>query len=96
MEYLHQSTYGHAGGYHTARLVMAIDRSKGHVYDLKGSRPDLTKPIYVIRGDHSYSTEHHPAGESPHAMFEIRGDKVHTTAFHPQHNSVAHIFEVRQ
>ncbi len=75
---------------------MAMDRSKGYMYDVKGGRPDLAKPIYVIRGDHAYSTEHHPSGESQHAMFEIRGDKLHTTAFHPQHNSAAHIFEVRR
>ncbi len=96
MEYLHQSTYGHAGGTHTARPIMAMDRSKGHVYDIKGGRPDITKPIYVIRGEHAYSTEHHPGGESPHAMFEIRGDKIHTTPFHPSHNPTSHMFVLKR
>ena len=95
MQYLHQSTYGHAGGFHTARPVMAMDRVKGHIYDIKGGRPDVAKPIYNIRGEHAYSTEHHPAGPSVHATFEIRGDKLHTTAFHPHHTTSSHMFEVR-
>ncbi len=95
MEFLHQSTYGHAGGVHTARPVMAMDRSRGHIYDIKGGRPDITKPIYNIRGDQAFATAHHPTGPSPHATFEIRGDEIHTTKFHPNHNPTSHIFEVK-
>lgn len=95
MEYLHQSTYGHAGGFHTARPIMAIDRTKGHIYDIKGGRPDVAKPIYNIRAEHAYATEHHPAGQALHPTFEIRGDKVHTTPFHPHHNASTHTFVIR-
>ncbi|MBV9159426.1 MAG: hypothetical protein JO019_02390 [Candidatus Kaiserbacteria bacterium] len=93
MEYLHQSHYGHAGGLHTARPIMAMD--KGHIYDMKNGRPDLTKPIYRVADSKVYATEHHPDGASPHALFEIRGDKVHTTEFHPAHSPATHVYEVR-
>ncbi len=93
VQYLHQSTYGHAGGFHTARPIMAMD--KGHICDIKGGRPDLNRPVYALRGNHAYATAHHPMGESPHAMFEIRGDKLHTTAHHPSHNPVSHAFNIR-
>lgn len=93
MQYLHQSHYGHAGGIHTAKPIMAMD--KGHIYDIKGGRPDMTKPLYVVRGNHAFATEHHPSGVSPHALFEIRGDKVHTTMHHPQHNPDHHTFEIK-
>lgn len=96
MEYLHQSRYGHAGGFHTAKPIMAMDRAKGHIYNMVGGRPDVSKPLYAVRGDHAYSTMHHPDGESPHAVFEIRGDKVHTTAHHPNHDATSHIFELKQ
>lgn len=96
MEYIHQTTYGHAGGFHTAKPIMAMDRDKGHIYDITGGRPDTSKPIYAIRGNHVYATEHHPDGENPHAMFEIRGNKIHTTEFHPHHNASSHIFELKQ
>ncbi len=93
MQYLHQSTYGHAGGFHTAKPIMAMD--KGHIYDMKGGKPDLTKPIYRIENNKAYSTSLHPDGPSPHAMFEIRGDKVHTTIDHPAHNPNSHVFEIK-
>jgi hypothetical protein len=95
MEYLHQSTYGHVGGFHTAKPIMAMDRDKGHIYDIKNGKADLAKPIFAIRGDHVYATAFHPNGASPHAMFEIRGDKLHTTVNHPAHNSAAHIYELK-
>ena len=95
MEYLHQTTYGHAGGFHTAKPIMAIDRAKGHIYDMKGGRPDTAKPLYAIRDNHAYATAFHPGGESAHAVFEIRGDKLHTTAHHPDHNPASHAFEIR-
>ena len=93
MQYLHQSRYGQIGGIHTAKPIMAMD--KGHIYDIKGGRPDTTKPLYAIRDNMAYATEHHPDGISPHAVFEIRGDKVHTTAHHPSHDSANHVFEIR-
>jgi hypothetical protein len=92
MQYLHQSTYGHAGGFHTARPIMAMDH--GHIYDMKGGKPDFAKPLYRIEGGKAYATEFHPGGASPHAMFEIKGDKVHTTEFHPAHNPSTHAFEI--
>ena len=93
MQYLHQAKYGHAGEMHTAKPIMAMD--KGHIYDMKEGRPDLTKPIYAVRGNKVYATEHHPSGASNHAMFKIEGDKVHTTMYHPNHNPSTHVFEVR-
>lgn len=93
MQYLHQSQYGHAGGFHTAKPVMAMD--KGHIYDMKGGKPDLSKPLYRVEGGKAFATEYHPGGASPHAMFEIKGDKVHTTSFHPAHNPDMHTFEIR-
>ena len=93
MQYLHQSQYGHAGGFHTAKPVMAMD--KGHIYDMKGGKPDLSKPLYRVESGKAFATEYHPGGASPHAMFEIKGDKVHTTAFHPAHNPDMHTFEIR-
>jgi len=92
MQYLHQSTYGHAGAFHTAKPVMAMD--KGHIYEMKDGRPD-TKAVYRVEGNKVFATEHHPQGASPHAMFEIRGDKVHTTSFHPSHNPTSHAFTIR-
>jgi hypothetical protein len=92
MQYLHQSTYGHAGGEHSAKPVFALD--KGHLYEMKDGRPD-TKAIYAVRDNKIYATEHHPSGPSPHALFEIRGDKVHTTLFHPAHNPSSHTFVIR-
>lgn len=93
MQYLHQSTYGHAGGLHTARPIMAMD--KGHIYDIKGGRPDFNKPLYRIENNKAFATEFHPGGSSPHAVFQIRGDKVHTTEFHPAHDPDAHVFEIK-
>ena len=95
MEYLHQPKYGHAGGLHTAKPIMAMDRAKGHIYEIKGGTADTSKPIYAVRGDHVYATEHHPGGESIHAVFELRSDKLHTTQFHPQHNPASHTYELR-
>ena len=88
MEYLHQSTYGHAGGFHTAKPIMAMDRAKGHIYDIKDGKVDTTKAIFAIRGGKVYQTEHHPGGASPHAMFHVDGDKLHTTVNHPYHSSI--------
>ncbi len=93
MQYIHQATYGHAGGFHTAKPVMAMDKS--HIYDIKGGRPDFDKPLYVVRNNHAYATAFHPQGESPHALFEIKGDKIHTTEFHPAHNPDSHTFEIK-
>ncbi len=93
MQYIHQSQYGHAGGFHTAKPIMAMD--KGRIYDMKEGRPDLAKPIYVVRGSGVFSTEHHQDGASPHAIFEIRGDKLHTTVHHPAHNPASHVFEIK-
>ncbi len=92
MQYLHQSTYGHAGGFHTAKPIMAM--GNGHIYDIKNGRPDLNKPLYRVENGKAFATSFHPQGESPHAMFEIKGDKVHTTEFHPNHNPASHVFEI--
>jgi hypothetical protein len=88
MEYLHQSTYGHAGGFHTAKPIMAMDRTKGHIYDIKDGKVDTSKPIFAIKGSKAYATEHHPNGSNPHAMFNVRGDKLETTIHHPHHSSI--------
>ena len=93
MQYLHQSHYGHIGEFRTARPIMAMD--KGHIYDIKGGHADMTKPLYVVRDNRAYATEHHPGGTSPHALFEIRGDKVHTTEHHPAHDPKQHTYEIR-
>jgi hypothetical protein len=93
MQYLHQTTYGHAGGEHSLKPIMAMD--KGHIYDIKAGRPDLSKPLYAIHNNKVFATEHHPDGPKPHALFEIRGDKVHTTSFHPAHNATSHTFMIR-
>ncbi len=93
MEYLHQSTYGHAGGFHTARPIMAMDRDKGHIYDIKNGKVDTSRPIFKVQGDKVFQTEHHPEGVSPHAMFHVVGDKLHTTQFHPHHS---HIMELKK
>lgn len=92
MQYIHQSHYGHAGGMHTAKPIMAMDN--GHVYNMVNGRPD-TKALYQVKGNKLYATALHPDGASPHAMFEIRGDKIHTTAAHPAHNPSSHTFEIR-
>ena len=93
MQYLHQSHYGHAGGIHTAKPIMAMD--KGHIYDIKDGRPVVAKPLYRISDNKAFATEYHPDGPSQHAMFEIRGDKVHTTIHHPAHDPSTHVFEIR-
>ena len=92
MQYLHQTTYGHAGGFHTAKPIMAMD--KGHIYNMVGGRPDA-KAMYVVRDNKAFATSFHPQANSPHAMFEIRGDKVHTTEHHPAHNPDSHSFEIK-
>lgn len=92
MQYIHQTTYGHAGGFHTAKPVMAMD--KGHIYNMVNGRPD-EKPLYVVRNNKAFATAYHPDGESPHAMFEIKGDKIHTTEYHPNHNPDTHTFEIK-
>lgn len=91
MQYIHQTTYGHAGGIHTAKPVFAYD--KNHFYEMKDGRPD-TKAMYQVRGNQVYATTYHPNGGSPHAMFTIQGSKIHTTAFHPNHNPSTHVFEI--
>ncbi|HUO56308.1 MAG TPA: hypothetical protein VMU27_02655 [Candidatus Paceibacterota bacterium] len=93
MQYLHQSHYGHAGEFHTARPVMAMQGN--HIYDIKNGKVEIDKPLYAVRGDKAYATAFHPQGESPHALFEIKGDRVHTTPFHPMHNPDSHTFEIR-
>ena len=93
MQYIHQSTYGHMGGFHTAKPVMAMD--KGHIYNMVGGRPDMKQPLYMIRNNKAFATAYHPDGVNPHALFEIRGDKIHTTEFHPHHNPDTHVFEIK-
>ncbi len=93
MQYLHQSHYGHAGCIHTAKPIMAMDN--GHIYDIKGGKADLSKPLYKVRDNQAFATEYHPGGASPHALFEIKGDKVHTTIHHPAHNPEQHTFEIK-
>jgi hypothetical protein len=88
MEYIHQSTYGHAGSFHTAKPIMALDRDKGHIYDIKNGKVDLSKPIFKMNGDKVYSTEHHPNGASAHAMFHLEGDTLKTTINHPSHSTI--------
>lgn len=92
MQYLHQTTYGHAGGFHTAKPIMAMKDS--HIFEMKNGRPDVT-PIYQVRDGKAFSTSFHPDGASEHATFEIRGDKVFTTAHHPAHNPDMHTFEIK-
>ena len=94
MQYIHQSTYGHVGGMHTARPIMAMD--KGHVYGMENGRVDLSKPIFNVRDNRLYATEHHPDGVSSHALYQIKGDKIHTTEFHPNHVTTQHVFELHQ
>ena len=92
IQYLHQSTYGHAGQMHTAKPLLAMQN--GHIYEMKNGRPD-TKAIYQVRGSQVFATSAHPNGPSPHALYEIRGDKIHTTAYHPMHDPATHAFEIR-
>ena len=94
MDYIHQSTYGHAGQAHTMKAVMAVDHSTGHVYEMKNGARD-TKAIYAIRNNKMYQTGFHPAGESLHAMYTIQGSNIHTTLNHPQHNPVTHVMQFR-
>lgn len=93
MKYIHQSTYGHAGGFHTMKPIMAMD--KNHVYNMVNGRPDTGKPIYAIREGKMFATHAHPDGPSQHATFEIRGDKIHTTANHPAHTPGKHLFVIK-
>jgi hypothetical protein len=85
MEYIHQSNYGHAGGFHTMKPVFA--KAGDHIYEMKGGRPD-TKALYNIRGGKVYASSFHPNGASQHASFEIRGNSMHTTPHHPGHSAV--------
>ena len=73
--------------------VMAMD--KGHIYNMVDGRPDMAKPLYIVRENKAFATAHHPDGASEHAVFEIRGDKVHTTAAHPAHNPITHTFVIK-
>jgi hypothetical protein len=93
MEYLHQSTYGHAGGFHTAKPVMAMDRAKGHIYDIKNGVVDTSRPIFAIKGGKAFATEHHENGASPHAMFNVHETHLETTINHPNHS---HILQLKK
>ncbi len=93
MQYIHQTTYGHLGGFHTAKPIMAMD--KGHIYNMVGGRPDMKQPLYMIRNNKAFATAYHPDGANPHALFVINGDKIHTTEFHPHHNPDSHVFEIK-
>jgi hypothetical protein len=93
MQYFHQSQYGHIGGEHTMKPLLAMD--KGHVYNMLDGRPDVGRPIYAVRDNKLFATAFHPDGVSNHALFEIKGDKVHTTSFHPAHNPDSHAFVIR-
>ncbi|MBM3260931.1 hypothetical protein FJY93_00765 [Candidatus Kaiserbacteria bacterium] len=92
-QYIHQSHYGHAGGVHTAKPIMAMDKH-GNFFDMKDGKPSVL-PIYQTRGGKVFATEYHPSGVSNHAMFEIKGDKIHTTAAHPSHNASSHTFVIK-
>ena len=85
MEYIHQSTYGHTGGFHTMKPIFA--KSGDHIYEMKGGRPD-SKPIYNILGNKVYATSFHPNGASSRASFEIHGNLIKTTTHHPGHDSM--------
>ncbi|HVM73709.1 MAG TPA: hypothetical protein VMU13_02435 [Candidatus Paceibacterota bacterium] len=92
MQYIHQTTYGHAGAFHTAKPLFAMQNN--HLFEMKNGRPDV-KAVYAIRDNKIYSTPLHPNGESPHALYEIKGNHIHTTAFHPNHNPNQHAFEIK-
>ena len=92
MQYIHQTHYGHAGAFHTAKPLFAMHNNS--IYEMKNGRPD-TKAVYTVRDNKVYTTALHPQGESPHALFEIKGDKIHTTEFHPNHNPDQHAFEIK-
>ena len=92
MQYFHQTTYGHAGGLHTAKPIMAMKDS--HIFEMKNGLPD-TKPIYQVRDGKAYATSFHPDGQSEHASFNIQGNKVFTTMHHPAHNPDMHTFEIK-
>lgn len=85
MQFIHQSTYGNVGGFHTLKPLFA--KSGNHIYEIKGGRPD-TKPIYNIAGGNVYATSFHPNGKSPHADFEIHGNSMRTTLNHPNHDPI--------
>ena len=85
MEFIHQSAYGHVGGFHTMKPLFA--KAGDHIYEMKGGRPD-TKPIYNVLGGKVYASGFHPNGPSVHAMFDIRNGAMHTTAYHPNHNTM--------
>jgi hypothetical protein len=92
MQYIHQTTYGHSGGFHTAKPLFAMQNN--HIFEMKNGRPD-TKAVYAVRNNKVYSTSFHPNGESPHALYEIKGDKIHTTMAHPNHDPNSHAFEIK-
>jgi hypothetical protein len=60
----------------------------GHIYDIKNGVVDTSKPIFAMKGDKAYATDHHPNGPSTRAMFHVKGDKLHTTVDHPFHSSI--------
>ena len=95
-QYMHNATYGHAGGVHTMRpqFVMKgnkVFKSEYHP-DVRANADEGNKAILMKRENKLYATHDHPDGASPHALYEIRGDKIHTTMNHPQHNADGHVF----
>ena len=93
-QYLHQSTYGNAGGVHTAK-PMFVMKNQGIYRSEYHPEGKSETALYNVRGNHVFASGAHPNGPSLHAVYEIKGDKMHTTMHHPEHNPSSHSFELR-
>jgi hypothetical protein len=95
MEYIHQAHYGHIGEVHTSRPQLVKKGNNIYATSWNNTAGVQGKALYTVRGNHVFSTEHHPDGKSTHALYEIRGDKMHTTVHHAEHNASTHTFEIK-
>ena len=93
-QYLHQNTYGNAGGVHTAK-PMFVMKNSGIYRSEFHPEGKSEMALYSVRGSHVYATNEHPNGATPHALYEIKGDRLHTTINHPEHNPATHTFQLR-
>jgi hypothetical protein len=92
-QYLHQATYGNAGGVHTAK-PMFVMKNQGIYRSEYHPEGKSEMALYSVKGNHVYATGSHPNGPSLHALYKINGDKIHTTMHHPEHNPSMHAFEL--
>jgi hypothetical protein len=97
--YLHQATYGNAGGVHTAKPYFAMKTTTGGgagifrtVYHPQG---ESSTAMYTVRNNQVYASAAHPNGPSVHALYTIQGNQMHATAASGAAVAGQHVFTLK-